>query len=119
MSTDALAAPDSVVIKALNYIYSNVSEPFGVSVLAEHVGVSRRILENRFMEICHRTPADYMRSVHMDRAKELLRETRLPIPDVAQRAGFTSPDYMGFAFKKEIGVTPLNYRKQMSFAVLR
>ncbi|XHR31060.1 MAG: helix-turn-helix domain-containing protein [Chthoniobacteraceae bacterium] len=117
MSTDALAAPDSVVIKALNYIYTNVSDPFGVGILAEHVGVSRRILENRFMAVCHRTPADYIRSVHMDRAKELLRETRLSIPDVAQKSGFTSPDYMGFAFKKETGMTPLNYRKQMSFAI--
>ncbi len=98
----------------MKYIHSNLDNPLGVHQLAMHVGVSRRLLERRFGEVCRQTPADYIRTVHLDRAKQLLRDTLLPIPDVAQKSGFTSPDYMGFAFKKATGMTPLKYRREMA-----
>ncbi len=113
-STDSLAIPDRLLTKAIKYIYSNLENPLGVNQLAAHVGVSRRLLERRFGEVCRQTPAEYIRTAHLDRAKQLLRDTTLSIPDVAQKSGFTSPDYMGFAFKKGTGTTPLKYRKEMS-----
>ena len=63
------------------------------------------------MQVLHRTPASEIRRVHLERAKRLLEETDLPIPDVAESAGYGSPEYMAGIFRSELQTTPLNYRK--------
>lgn len=59
-----------------------------------------------------RTPADQIRHVQVERAKVLLAETNRPIPEVAEAAGFGSPEYMATVFQKKLGLTPLKYRKK-------
>jgi len=110
-STDTLALGDSALIKALSFIRDNAARPFRVSDVAHCAGVSRRVLERRFEQVLGRSPASEIRRVHLDRARELLIETDLPIPDVAESAGFGSSEYLFAAFKAHTGKTPLAYRK--------
>jgi LacI family transcriptional regulator len=65
------------------------------------------------MQVLNRTPASEIRRVHLERAKRLLEETDLPIPDVAEAAGYGSPEYMAGIFRSELQTTPLKYRKQI------
>jgi LacI family transcriptional regulator len=112
-STDTLAMPDRALVKALSYIRANVSREIQVNDVAREAGVSRRVLERRFAEQLGRTPAEEIRRLHFERAKELLAETDLPIPDVAEAAGFGSPEYLAYLFRENMKVTPLQYRKQI------
>ena len=53
----------------------------------------------------------------VERVKELLAETDLPLATVAARAGFNYVEYMSVVFKKKIGVPPSDYRAaQRKFA---
>lgn len=110
-STDTLAIHDSTMVKALNHIRNNAYKPLQVIEVCRAAGVSRRALEQRFMQVLHRTPASEIRRVHLERAKRLLEETELPIPDVAEAAGYGSPEYMAGIFRSELQTTPLKYRK--------
>ncbi len=112
-STDTLAIHDVAMIKALNFIRTNASQRISVPDITRQAGVCRRVLEHRFKQTIGRSPANEIRRVHIERAKQLLVETDLPIPDVAESAGFGTPEYLAYAFKREMGTTPLSYRKKV------
>ena len=80
---------------------------------SRHSGISRRVLERRFLQVLERTVASEIRRVHFERARKLLVETDLPIPEVADAAGFGTPEYFAYIFKQESKQTPLRYRKQV------
>ena len=50
--------------------------------------------------------------VRADLVKELLVKPDIAIADIAERAGFTEPAALSRAFKKWIGITPVQYREQ-------
>lgn len=110
-STETMAIGDMALVKALSFIRENAAELIQVEDVTRQAGVSRRGLERRFMQVLGRTPAEEIRRVHLERAKKLLLETDLPIPDVASGSGFGSPEYMTYVFRSEFKQTPLKYRK--------
>jgi LacI family transcriptional regulator len=112
-STDTLAIQDRALARALSFIRENAANRIEVKDVTRHSGVSRRALEQRFMQVMRRTPAGEIRRVHLERAKRLLEETDLPIPDVAESAGYGSPEYMAGVFRSELQTTPLKYRKEI------
>jgi LacI family transcriptional regulator len=112
-STDTLAIRDCALVAAVSFIRENASKPIQVSDVAHHAGVSRRVLERRFIQSLERTVAEEIRRVHFDLAKKLLVETDLAIPEVAEAAGFGTPEYFAYVFKRELAQTPLKYRKQI------
>jgi LacI family transcriptional regulator len=113
-SSDVLAVSDTVLQKAIAYIRAHPESPLQVNHVASHVGISRRALEQKFSRYLNGTPAEYIRSAHLQKAKELLRETSLTIPEVAAQTGFTSPEYFSQYFKIQMGTTPLRYRKRQA-----
>jgi LacI family transcriptional regulator len=110
-STDTLAIRNPALVKALSFIRRNPAQAIHVNDVARHAGLSRRVLERQFVETLGRAPAAEIRRVRLERAKELLAETDLPIPQVAEAAGFGSPEYLAFALRTEYGQTPLRFRK--------
>jgi LacI family transcriptional regulator len=112
-STDTLALRDPAMVKALGFIRENAAKPVQVSDVAQETGVSRRVLERRFLQALGRSPATEIRRVHLERAKSLLVGTDLPIPEVADAAGFGSSEYFAYVFKTEMRKTPLQYRKEI------
>jgi LacI family transcriptional regulator len=64
------------------------------------------------MEVMHCTPADEIRRVHLDRAIRLLVETDLPMAQVAEMSGFGSQAYFSDIFRRQLSLTPVQYRKR-------
>lgn len=113
-SSDVLAITDPALRTALGYIRQHAGMPLQVDAVARHAGVSRRSLEQRFEKTLERSPAEFIRDTRLERAQELLRETTLPIPDVAIAAGFSSPEYMAQLFRARLKISPLRYRKKVT-----
>lgn len=110
-SSEVMAIEDTALRAALGFIRENKSQPIQVDDVARHAGISRRVMEQRFAKVLKRSPADYIREAHLERAKELLRETIMPIPDVAEASGFASPEYMTQFFRLREGIAPIQYRR--------
>lgn len=110
-SSEVMAIEDPALRAALAFIRENRARSIQVDDVARHAGISRRVMEQRFAKVLERSPADYIRDAHLERAKELLRETTLTIPDVAEASGFASPEYMSQFFKARVGVAPISYRR--------
>jgi len=111
-STDTLAVRDSVLVKALSFLRQNVSRSVRVDEVARQAGVSRRVLERRFLEVFRRSPADEIRRVHLEHACRLLVETDLPMSQIAESAGFGSQAYFADLFRRQFNLTPFQYRKK-------
>lgn len=110
-STDTLAIEDAAMTKALRFIRSNLAKPIQVPDVARHVGLCRRALEQRFKEWLGRSPASEIRRVRLNHAMELLQRTSLPVSQVAECAGFGSPEYLSSVLKAQLGSAPMEIRK--------
>lgn len=112
-STSTLAIHDVALAKAVSFIRENAIRPLSVPEIARHAGLSRCVLERRFRETFHRSPGEEIRRVRIEKAKRMLLETDLPIPDVAERCGFGSNAYFTDSFQRALQTSPLRYRNQM------
>ena len=74
-------------------------------------GISRSIFYQRFQDSLGRSPHYEILRVQLDRVKGLLTQTSLPLKKIAEMTGFNNPNYLNVAFKREIGLTPGEYRR--------
>ncbi len=109
-STDTLAIEDRDVATALRFIREYACDGIQVGEVLRAVPLSRRVLESRFVKLLGRTPHEEITRVKIDRVKQLLMETDLPLKAIAQRTGFSSEDYMSVAFKRLEGRAPSTFR---------
>ncbi len=113
-SSDILMIDDPDLEHALRFIREHATEGIQVSDVLDAVSIHRRTLEKRFRDRLGRSPAVEIRRVQLEHAKLLLTETDLPVAEVAERSGFTSPPRLTEAFARETTVTPKRYREQHS-----
>jgi LacI family transcriptional regulator len=109
-STDVLAIDDRNVARAINYIRKNACSGINVQDVIRAVPQSRRLLEKKFKKLLGRTPHDEIFRVQLDRVKQLLTQTDMPLEDISERAGFSHVEYLSVAFKREIGIPPSRFR---------
>lgn len=102
--------PDSPVGKVRAYVVNHLSEPFPVERLAQIAGTSPRTVARLFMKELGQTPHDFVESVRIDQARNLLEATERPIKTISFDCGFASPQQMRAAFQRRLGVTPGRYR---------
>ena len=93
LSTDAFAHADPFVAKAVAYAEKHLAEPLRGETLATAANCSLRTLQMRFLKTLGHTIKDGLAFLRQDAAVKLLRETDLPIADVARRCGFASNAY--------------------------
>jgi LacI family transcriptional regulator len=111
-STDVLASSDRVVNKALRFMWDNLEKDIAVEDVAKVVGVSRSQLNRKLQhEIGRRTIAE-LRRKRLELACDLLSNSDLTNVEIAKKTGFKTKSYLQRVFQKEIGMTPLEYRKQ-------
>ena len=102
---------DEIVIEALGWIRENVASNFSINALAQTVGVSRRTLDRRFRAATGISLRGYWQKQRVKLARELLSETDLPVGEVAWRVGYLDGSYFSSLFRREMSVTPHEYRK--------
>jgi transcriptional regulator GlxA family with amidase domain len=110
------ARNDSVPSVALTFIREHASEPIGISDVLAAVPLSRRPLELRFKRDTGRTLQEEIWRVRLERAKEMLVETDLPVAEIATRCGFSEPQRMTEVFGRELGIAPGVFRQSHRMA---
>ncbi|MDD3063224.1 MAG: helix-turn-helix domain-containing protein [Massilibacteroides sp.] len=100
--------------KALVVLEKNLEDvEFDTSKWSKELNIGRTRLFERIKQITGMTPNDYLLYVKMNKAMSLLQEyEELTIAEVAYRLGFSNPAYFSKCFKKQVGVTPQQYRKK-------
>jgi AraC-like DNA-binding protein len=106
------AAEDAVVAKAIQYIWNHSEQPMNVTDVVAQLPVTRRSLERRFRDALGTTILDEIANCRLQRAKQLLSETSLPVSQVAAMSGFSRTQRLNEAFRRYEGITPWVYRRK-------
>lgn len=93
------------------WIEENYRQKFSLDALAQELGKSRSYLSRRFHAETGENIHDYLNTIRLRRACELLLHSALPVSEIAAQVGFSEVTYFISSFKKGIGETPLQYRK--------
>ena len=110
-STEVTAINDPLIAEAARVIRERGCQGLTVEELLEAFSISRSVFYQRFHDALGRSPHYEILRVQLDRVKNLLRQTSLPLKTIAEMAGFNNPNYLNVAFKREVGSTPGDYRK--------
>lgn len=85
---------------------------YSLDQLAKQFKISKYTLSRNFDRFVGMSPIEYLISRRITIAKQLLLETELTINEVAAKIGISNPTHFINLFRKRVGVTPLQYRKQ-------
>ncbi len=113
LSTDVVTVDDPEFAAAIRFIRENACHGITVEDVLGHVEVSRSTLERAFRKYLGRSPQAEIRSNQLARARQLLAETDHPIHRIAELVGYRHVEYFNVAFKRELGRTPGDYRRQL------
>ncbi len=111
-STDILAIDDEDLVAAASFIRNHLGENIDIDDVVAEVGLSRRTLERKFVKQFGRTLGQEISRLRLESAAALLRETAIPVGNVARRCGFGTHGYFISAFQKAFQQTPTEYRKR-------
>jgi len=113
MSSDRMPEPRDSLLRSINRCMSEwKGRTVVVADLAEAFNLSESRLRALFKETAGIPLGSYIQNYRLNRAMALLGTTKLPIAEIAEEAGFGSPQAFSRIFKKEIGHTPRAYRQQ-------
>ena len=111
-STDTVAVNDELLAECVRFIKEHSHERIQVSDILRSVPISRRALEKGFRKFLSRSPAEEIRRVRVMKAVTLLCDTSWPMPKIASACGFERPELLTRAFRREMNMTPSEFRKK-------
>ncbi len=100
------------VTPAINYIDANYDKPITLAEIARASHLSPSRLAHIFKEQMGMTLIDYLTSVRIERAKELLLATDQSCTEICFQAGYNNQSYFTRTFKSVVGMTPRRFRIQ-------
>ncbi len=112
-STEVTAVDDPLIAMTLRYIRENSARGLRVADLLTRFKVSRSVLYRRFHDALNKSPHEEILRVQLERAKRLLDENDFTLEHIAELSGFQHSEYLSVAFKRELGLTPGEYRRRL------
>jgi transcriptional regulator GlxA family with amidase domain len=97
-------------MRALAVIEERYAESLTVVDLARAAGMGVSRFHEQFRRETGHTPAEWLVATRLDRAEDLLRDTRLPIAEIALAVGFSDQSALTRSFRRRRGTTPAAFR---------
>jgi Transcriptional regulator containing an amidase domain and an AraC-type DNA-binding HTH domain len=108
----AQTASRTAIQKSQQHVLENLSSDLSVEALAVQAGMSPRNFARIFRRDTNQTPAEFVAAARLDAARRMLVDSPEPLQRIAHICGFGSGSSMRRAFLRDLGVTPLDYRKR-------
>ena len=103
-----------IIIDCMEFLQNNCHEKIEITDLTSKYHLSRSTLLRYFTEYAKTTPNHYLMACRIDKAKNLLKNTSMSITTISQECGFFDATHFTKFFKKELNITPLQYRKSIT-----
>jgi len=102
---------DDQLRAAIDYIHDHIGESLELRSISRAAGLSEFHFARLFKAATGDSPFQFVTRTRMERAKQLLRKTRLPIFEIAERVGYQKPSHFSARFRVVSGCGPDAYRK--------
>lgn len=106
---------DPQIETIIKYIHAHIHEKLVITELAYHTRLSYVQFLRRFEVYTGSTPIEYINTLKLEKAKDLLIKTDYKINEIAQLCGFDNEYYFSNFIKKQTGLSPSAFRKQNNF----
>lgn len=104
---------DRFLKKAVEVVEKYMDDPdLDIEKFAEEMGVSRMQLYRKFEALANMTVKEFIRSIRLKRAAQMLVQEKLTVSEIAWAVGFKDLSYFRKCFKEEFGMTPTEYVNQ-------
>ncbi|GAA3409954.1 response regulator [Paenibacillus hodogayensis] len=113
-SIETLGSNETVVDKIKRHITANIDQDMSRQYIADYIGFSPDYMVKLFKKETGLSISEYVLKERIHLAKELLAKSETSISNVALAAGFANFSYFSTLFKKEVLMTPQEYRKRFS-----
>jgi len=100
------------VMKAVQALHNDCARAWTLDTLAQHAGLSRTSLAERFRASMGNTPLNYLRTVRMQKAMAALSESERSLEQIAREVGYTDAFSFSKVFKRTVGLAPRDFRRQ-------
>ena len=104
---------DATVRRCMEYFAEHRQERITLDMLSVRYNLSKQALIRKFKAHTGKTPMEYLSAIRVDLGKQLLKDSALPITEIATRCGFENVYYFSNHFKHATGLSPTAYRKLM------
>ena len=100
------------LMQAVEHMHYHYGESQSIDDYAARCGMSRYHFAHAFREYLGQSPYAYLTKLRMERARELLADSDLPIAEVAANCGYENPLYFSRAFSRHFQMPPSQYRRK-------
>lgn len=100
-----------LIKSVLEYTEQHYASPITLNELAAVAGMNPKYFCRFFRSITHQTPIEYVNMYRIEKASQMLHNTRMPITDICMECGFNDSSNFIKVFRKYKGMTPNQYRK--------
>lgn len=102
---------DDFIRNILQSVEENIHNPdFKIDDLAEAMGMSRTVFYRKMKSLMGVSPVDFMKSMRIKRAVQLLEQDQYTVSEVGYMSGFATPQYFSKVFKETMNCTPKEYK---------
>ena len=107
VNNDVYQQEDEFIANLREYILQNIKNPkLNSDHICRHFAISRSALFRKLKALTNRSISDFVRSIRLEVAFQLIQEDRLILSEIAYNTGFSSPSHFSRTFKKVYGKTP-------------
>ena len=102
---------DDFIRNILQSVEENIqNSEFRIDDLAEAMSMSRTVFYRKVKSLMGVSPVDFVKTMRIKRAVQLLEQDELTVSEVGYMSGFTTPQYFSRVFKEAMGCTPKEYK---------
>ncbi|HIC82708.1 MAG TPA: helix-turn-helix domain-containing protein [Kiloniellaceae bacterium] len=103
---------DNRIAASQEWIADHYAEAGPVAAMAARSGLPERSFKRRFAKATGMTPLDYVHTLRLEEAKQILETTDLAIEAVAQEIGYEDASFFRRLFRRKVGMSPADYRRR-------
>jgi signal transduction histidine kinase/ligand-binding sensor domain-containing protein/DNA-binding response OmpR family regulator len=101
---------EKFIQNAIKSVENNIASPeFSVEDLSRELGISRAHFYKKIIALTGKSPLEFIRTIRLQQAAQLLEKSQLTVAEVAYRVGFNNPKYFARYFKEQYDVLPSAY----------
>ncbi len=104
---------NDIIKTAKKYIDDHFDKEISLDDVSRIVNISPYYFSKIFKEESGLNFIEYLTNIRIDKAKKLLESSNMSIKEICISCGYTDPNYFSRSFKKNVGVTPTEYKDQL------
>jgi transcriptional regulator GlxA family with amidase domain len=103
---------DAVIARCQVWIAENYAEQQPVTHMTRLSGLAQRSFARRFQQATGMAPLEYVHTVRLEEAKQMLESGAMPVEGIANEVGYEDAGFFSRLFRRKVGLTPMQYRRR-------